>query len=435
MENIRKSDFSAGTKAGTHPKGVSASEWAATEDGRATFRAQFNIRRGAWTRADYDATQILCNSTGHDPLHEILAAAPSIAWMRVQSEELHALLSDKGSYNLPLTRGNFPMARGIKAQFLATITPYLNDPEGPNDYDAALTANLDVLLQACVHVRQIRGVVPPANEQAWTPVVNAIIDAALAPYSWVFENHGLRHGKPRPQALPRRFARSKCETIYDPQNLPRQFQPDRGFYIAYPWNSPLLLSSRQLHCINTAKKINSSTATENKTIPAIVVEMKAQAADLPVAQGKALYSAVAAAGIAQNLDEDIRTLLLPVVHGFLNDGGEWSKKFRKRIFTCSTAKQLDLGNLYDAVHLFAIVSAAARHHVQQLYPDEDNLEALEQRKLFYKTDAPKRRMLQPKALVDWRARIIPRYSEQEKDCIGCGQRASGGQAIKKGEEE
>ncbi|KAJ7163293.1 hypothetical protein C8R46DRAFT_337639 [Mycena filopes] len=326
------------------------------------------------------------------------------------------------------------MARGNQAEFLGTISAYLDRSDTPTDFDEALNENLGVLLKACVDVRQLRTSFPPAVESNWIPAINAIIDAALEPYAWAFQNPNVRHGEPRPQALPRRFGRVNSKPVFDDKNLPRQFQPNRGFYIDYPLSGAAQpLSSRQLRCVNTLKKVDYSTSTA--TISVIVSEVKASAADLPIAKGQALYSAVAAAGIAENLDEDTRTLVLPIAHGFaFPQIACWPGKLssssmtegqvaqiRKADLYLLHGERLNLGNLYDAVRLFVMLSAAARYHVRRLFPEGvDDMRTIEYQELYHPQNAPKRRILEPKALVDWRARVTPEYDGRKRTASSPG---------------
>ncbi|KAJ7175439.1 hypothetical protein C8R46DRAFT_1078933 [Mycena filopes] len=166
-----------------------ASKWASTEEGRAAFRSQFSILEATWSRKGLESG--LGNALTQDKLSDILTAAPSTAWIRAESGRLHALLSDKESFNVRIP-GNAPMARGIQAEFLGTISAYLDRSDTPTDFDEALNENLGVLLKACVDVRQLRTCFPPAVESNWTPAINAIIDAALAPYAWAFQNPNVR---------------------------------------------------------------------------------------------------------------------------------------------------------------------------------------------------------------------------------------------------
>jgi hypothetical protein len=113
--------------------------------------------------------------------------------------------------------------------------------------------------------------------------------------------------------MPRKFARTSAEIIHDPQCLPRTFQPDRQFCISRPIND-VSMPPRQLRCLRTTKTARSTEGTA--TLPVIAIELEAHAAGLPVVFGRALYSAVQAAGIYQNANLDLQALILPVAFGY-----------------------------------------------------------------------------------------------------------------------
>jgi hypothetical protein len=114
--------------------------------------------------------------------------------------------------------------------------------------------------------------------------------------------------------MPRAFARSREEVFVDSWGFPGFFQPDRCLYLPRDVNNFDKLTERQQRCFVGLKKVSS---TSQPAFPVLSMELKKRIEDLPEAEGKAMYSAVQAAGIYANCNSPLQTLILTVGYGFV----------------------------------------------------------------------------------------------------------------------
>ncbi|KAJ7134255.1 hypothetical protein C8R44DRAFT_869920 [Mycena epipterygia] len=396
---------------------MSATQWAATEEGRSAFRSQFVIKdeTGKWSELTTAAGQPI------DTL--VISPRPSKKWREATLQKLQKLFTDTASYNIYDEDGeidlDLPELRGIQAKYLVQLSILEGDPVDSEDAetDAALTKNFAALQSLCVKVNILRRQNPPPSEGLWAPVLNEIIDLASKNWESLFE---VFRGKPPDQAMPRRFARSPEDVPYDAVGLPRTFKPDRVLQLPRKI-TPGFENDRQFCCLTATKKIRQ---TGTATFPAVVAEFKAHRADLSAAQGQTMYSAIQAAGIFQNANSDAQVLTLAIAQGFVYPQGAcWPGKLQSNVvgevYLQSLRKAdvclikgppIDLGELSGVIGFFLLVRHAVKTSVEAAFKISDlpGGRPLHER-LKIPAERPPPMRITPGPLVEWRARTLPKF--------------------------
>ncbi|KAJ7134454.1 hypothetical protein C8R44DRAFT_870092 [Mycena epipterygia] len=402
---------------GDTPWTPSASAWAESASGREAFRRQFRFMDGN-------------GSSGVDtnPPRDYLVSnhQPSREWLEAKRGELATILSKPSiREDAEVTLSDIPLRRAIQMEYMCQLETALRTPPAHvveknkeydaadalrnAEYDTALSKHFELLLTSCTKINKLRRELPSPTEAEWATVINSVVTAAVGKWAWAFKR---LEAEPRAQAMPRPFSDKPCETRLNPHLRPKTFQPDRGIYIERQIEGFALLDARQRMCLTSAKKTKNITVA---SLPVAAVEYKPFASDLPHAEGQALYSAVQAAGIYQNVRSDLEMLTLSIAHGFVQPAGSrWAGENAPGGADIATIRgaQLDLCQLSAVVHLFLMIYNAAQTHVQAAF--EVSREAL----ASYEEDPAcplKPVFLTAGPLVDWRQRSGPKHVKRKAE--------------------
>ncbi|KAJ6590993.1 hypothetical protein DFH09DRAFT_1306634 [Mycena vulgaris] len=393
------------------PKLLTASEWAATEEGRKAFSSRFRI-------TDVFLPDL---ADDNDPINYLVSTHySSNEWLEAKQTDLRGVMADSTHSERAVRHKDFSYTRGIQAGYLAKLESHLTKkaktPMGEKydradalrqpEYDDALTAHFPALTQICVEVCRLRDQVPPAGEAQWATVLNKLIDLATEKWEWAFCTY---MGEPRLQAMPRPFARTPAQVVMDSVGLPRVFRPNRKLELRWYVSGPL--NDRQRRCLVPTKKPSDSGLVVGPVViavgPIAAVEFKAALSDLAQVQGQALYSGVQAVGIYHTLGVDLQMLSISIAHGFAFPIG-----------TCRAGstdatdilrfqgEKINLGQLSGVVAFFLMLYNAAQEHVLAAFQGatKDELGSV---RVSDSHHQPQRVVLAAGPLVDWRSRILP----------------------------
>ncbi|KAJ6588915.1 hypothetical protein B0H19DRAFT_224266 [Mycena capillaripes] len=180
------------------PIRITASTWAATEDGRAEFQNQFRIL--------YSKPQYVDNG---DPAQNLLSCrSPPAKWAKAKMEDLLKVVGNSEAYAATprLSARKVALLRGLQSQFIGFLrtsslkddgdedkeerntTERVESKDGQEleDYDAVDGKLTDLELIA-VDVLRLRALPYLPSTETWSTVIDKLIDLAIEPYEWALE--------------------------------------------------------------------------------------------------------------------------------------------------------------------------------------------------------------------------------------------------------
>ncbi|KAJ6588888.1 hypothetical protein B0H19DRAFT_1057992 [Mycena capillaripes] len=365
--------MSAGTNVFTEALNTeSAALWAATEEGRATFRRLFRVQYSTPSLSDRPKT------------HLITPQLPSARWCK---RKMHSV------------------------QEIAFL----------REYDAEVDCNFENLEAIATKVLTLGSRFPPPSKRKWSAVIDKLIDLAIEPYEWALQ-YSL--GEPPAHAIPRPYAEEKADM--DSDLRPCTFTPSRGPSIMRPVVNISTLSDHQQKCLKPQMTVPVFHAAY---LPVVSCDYVADKTALAQAEGQSVYSAVQAAAIYKNVQCMLHHLELSMAHGYVrpqtscwagpsdsvHDVGAFQSfedcsdlDSSSQIHLCTGDTILDLGQLVDVISTFIIVRKAVRSHVEAAFDaPKEVLAAGSERPSDYLPHIP----LEAGTLADWRR---PRMSKAKR---------------------
>ncbi|KAJ7198805.1 hypothetical protein GGX14DRAFT_665206 [Mycena pura] len=390
----------------------SASQWAATEEGRLAFETQFSFE-------EQEAFEL--DDAGEPRDYIVCSHLPSRAWMTTKMERLaRSIKSEEGAYketdgsSSKAPNPRFPIMFSIRAEYYAYLVHAVAaNPPSPGSqahaygeadrvrqqgYDSALTDNWEALERFCFDVRKLRDQCPPAREDAWAAILNRFFTMAVEKWMPLLNTP---NGQPPAQAMPHTFSRAGKGVQHDPVGHPRSFMPGGGVYIHRIVKGYKDLSRRQKRCLVTQKKVKPRGPAA--TLPVNIGEWKASRANFVQNDGQIMYSAVQGAGIFQNCQLSERVLLLSVGFGWARpSASSWPGKNSTYDVHLVNGHDLDLGTLKGAISCFLMLYDNAENHVL-------SATGITRKQLNLTTDLSTldKIPLKPGPLVDWRSKYKP----------------------------